>query len=97
MTHTACELMWIKSLLSIMSIIYKSIVIYCDNQTVMYIVNNPVFHKRMKHIDGDAHRIVVLFVTLSCQFGDIFTKILSRKSFSILCSKVGMIDIYAPA
>ena len=44
MTHTACKLMWIQSLLCEMSIIYKKArVIYCDNQAAMYIINNHVF------------------------------------------------------
>ena len=44
MAHTTCELMWIQSLLSKMGVIYnKSMVMYCDNQAAMYIVNNPAF------------------------------------------------------
>jgi len=60
----------------------------------------------MKHIDINGHfirdmvitnQIVTSFVTSSCQLRDIFTKVLSKKSFSILCIKLGMIDICAPA
>ena len=74
---------------------------YYDNQVVMYIVNNPVFHEQMKYIEVDCHfirdivmthRIISSFVTSSSQLRDIFTKALCRKSFS-MCSKVGMIDI----
>jgi len=43
LAHTACELMWIHSLPCIMSVIYnKLIVMYCDTQVAMYIVNNPM-------------------------------------------------------
>ena len=51
MAHTTCEFMWIQSLLSEMGAIYKLIVMYCDNQAAMYSINNPVFHKRTKHIE----------------------------------------------
>ena len=84
----------------------KPMVMYYDNQAVMYIANTLIFHKWTKHIEVDCHfirdmvmthRIVTLYVTSSCQLRDIFIKVLSRKSFLILCSKLGMIDIYAPA
>lgn len=29
--------------------------IYCDNQSVIHIANNPMFHKRTKHIQMDCH------------------------------------------
>ena len=106
MTHTTCELIWIQSFLCEMSVIsIKSMMMYFDNQATMYIVNNLVFHEQMKHIEVDCHfikgmvmtqRTITLFITSSCQLRDILNKTLSRKSFSILCSKPGMIDIYAP-
>jgi len=107
MTHTTCELICIQSLFSEMGVIYnKPMVMYCDNWATMYITNNLVFYERTKHIKVKCHfirdmvmthRIVTSSVTSSCQLGDIFTKALSRKSFSILYSKLGMIDTYAPA
>ena len=80
-------------------IYYEQMVMYCDNQAAMYIANNLVFHERTKHIEVDFHFIKHSDDTLasSCQFANIFTKVLSKKSFSILCSKLGMIDIYASA
>ena len=77
---------------------------YCENQAAMYIANNFIFHNQTKHIEvhchfirdmAMAHRIVTLFVTLSWLLENIFIKILSCKSFTILCSKLSMIDIYA--
>ena len=52
------ELIWIQSLHCEMGAIYnKPMVMYYDNQTAMYIVNNLVFHERTKHIEADCHFI----------------------------------------
>jgi len=74
-----------------------------DNQ-VMYIVDNPSFMRGYKSILKLTHSIrdivmqhqsVISIVMYSCQFHDIFTQVLPRKS-SFLCSKLDMIVIYAP-
>ena len=65
-----------------------------------------MFHHRTKFIEVDCHlvrdawtkKVVVLpFTPSSKQLADILTKAASPKVFSILCSKLGMIDIYDPA
>ena len=73
MAHTACELIWMQSLLSeIVVVSSQPMVMRCDNQATMYITNNHVFRERMKHIEIDCHfirdmvttkRIVMSYVT----------------------------------
>jgi len=64
-----------------------------------------VFHERTKHIEVDCHFIrdlvikkhIVTLCVRSEQLGDILTQPLVRRSFSVLCSKLGMFNFYAPA
>jgi len=51
MTHTACEMMWLKNLL-------ESLVFVRTDQAAIYIASNPVFHKRANILRW----IVILFV-----------------------------------
>lgn len=72
------------------------------------IANNPTFHERRQHIEAYCHfikdmdmqhgKVTFLFVMSGSQLGDLFTKTLSTKNFfSLLCSELDMIDIYALA
>ena len=107
MAQTACEMMWIKSLLLELGFpIETPMSMHCDNQTAIFIVNNPIFHERTKHIEVNCHyvRDMVMRGVISTpythsseQLTDIFTKGLSVGIFRSLCIKLDMIDIYTLA
>jgi hypothetical protein len=69
----------------------KSILIYCDNVSVVYLSTNPIQHQRTKHVEIDLQfvrehvtisDVHVLHVSMTSQFTDIFMKGLPTSVFS---------------
>uniref|UniRef100_A0A7N2LFG1 Retrovirus-related Pol polyprotein from transposon RE2 n=1 Tax=Quercus lobata TaxID=97700 RepID=A0A7N2LFG1_QUELO len=58
MATTTCEIIWILQLLRDLRIDHlESAMLFCDNQATLHIAANPVFHKRIKHIEVDFHLV----------------------------------------
>ena len=105
MTHTTCEMMCLKYLLLELEFSQPGhLPMFFDNHSVIYIARNLMFHERTKHIAVSCHlvrdawtkKVISLsFTSSSKQLADLLTKTASPKVFSILCSKLVIIDIYA--
>ncbi|GKD03516.1 ribonuclease H-like domain-containing protein [Tanacetum coccineum] len=79
--------------------------LYCDNNSTIKIVVNPIFYERTKHLEIDLHfvrgkilsgivKTVNLKVDIANQIADILTKGLDTIQHKELVKKLGMFDIY---
>lgn len=91
MANTAAEIIWLTHLLRELHALPSGRpTLLCDNQSALFLTQNPVAHKRAKHIDLDYHfvrelvasgKLITMFVPTKLQVADIFTKSLPRQQF----------------
>jgi hypothetical protein len=95
------EALWLKSLLTSIKLeISKPIILFEDNNSSIAIANNPVYHKRSKHIDIKYHftreqvemkTITLKYISTGEQLADIFTKQVPAEKFQAIIFKLGLI------
>lgn len=98
MANTAAELVWVTQLLRELRFPQSARpLLFCDNNSVVFLTQNPVAHKRAKHIDIDYHfvrelvssgKLSTRFIPSNLQIADIFTKSLARPLFTLFRSKL---------
>ena len=102
LTDTTSELLWLRWLLKDLDVSTSSATpLYCDNQSVIHITHNDVFHERTKHIKIDCHFIryhlvhgaLKLFsVSSKDQFANIFTKSHLKGRFRTLVDNLKLVS-----
>ncbi|XP_021979131.1 uncharacterized mitochondrial protein AtMg00810-like [Helianthus annuus] len=91
LANTAVEIVWLSNLLKeLHALPATKPTLLCDNKSAFFLSQNPVAHKRAKHIDIDCHFIRELisdgglqkkYVQTKLQVADTFTKSLPRPLF----------------
>ena len=98
MANTAAEIVWVTHLLRELHVLPPDRpTLLCDNQSAIFLSQNPISHKRAKHIDIDYHfvrelvssgKLYTRFVPTKLQLADIFTKSLPQPLFAHFRAKL---------
>ena len=101
------EFVWIQDILTEWGFVSKTPKrLYYDNLAANYIIQNSLFHERMKHIEVDCHVvrrkydvdiIELKHVSSANQLANLLAKPLRRSRVQFICNKLEMYDVYAPA
>nr|GEW96708.1 ribonuclease H-like domain-containing protein [Tanacetum cinerariifolium] len=104
--NAVAETCWLCNLLSeLHTPLSSATLVYCDNNSAIYLSRNPVQHQRTKHIEIDIHffrdlvaasQVRVLHVPLRYQFAAIFTKGLPLALFEEFRSRLSFRCPLAP-
>eukprot|EP01018_Ginkgo_biloba_P014224 Gb_06376 [translate_table: standard] len=96
----ACEAIWLRRILVDIGLHQKEATkLFCDNQNVLKIAKNPVFHARTKHIEVHHHfireqiqrgEIELVYRPTNDQLAKVFTKPLARDKFEYFRSGLGV-------
>ena len=102
LADTTSELFWLRWLLKDLGVSTSSTTpLYCDNQSVIHIAHNDVFHERTKHIEIDCHFIryhlvygalKLISVSSKDQLVDIFTKSHPKGRFRTLVDNLKLVS-----
>lgn len=88
--EAAKNILWLRQFFKEIGITQNCTILCIDNQSAIKLINNPVYHKKTKHIDVKFHfirekvkrkLIVIKYVQSSNQLADIFTKALPVAKF----------------
>ena len=97
------EITWLTALLSELRLILpRTPAVWCDNLSTVLLFENPILHARTKYIELDLYfvrekviqkLIDVRHVPSSDQIVDLFTKAIPSSRFSLLRSKLRVLDL----
>lgn len=98
LADASAELIWLESLFQELCFSLRGPpILWCDNIGATYLLANPVFHARTKHVEIDYHfvqervvqkQLAVQFISTKDQIADVFTKPSSTARFQFLRDKL---------
>jgi hypothetical protein len=78
---------------------FERVTLMCDNTSVISVAKNPIFHKKMRHIERRHHflrdhvekgDIEMRYLDTERQLADIFTKPLDSSRFADFLGEIGV-------
>jgi hypothetical protein len=82
---------------------FERVSLMCDNTSVISVAKNPVFYKKMRHVERRHHflrdhvekgDIEMRYIDAKRQLADIFTKPLDSSQFADLWEEIGVCHPY---
>ncbi|KAF5203874.1 Retrovirus-related pol polyprotein from transposon re1 [Thalictrum thalictroides] len=99
--------MWLRSILGELGFPQTDpSVLYCDNKSAIHLASDSILHEKTKHIEIDVHFlrekvrsgiVSPSFVGTKAQIADTLTKPVGPGDLQTIISKLGLLDIFAPA
>jgi histone deacetylase 1/2 len=99
--NATAELIWLQVLLRELGItLPRPPTLWCDNLGATYLTANPIFHRRMKHVEVDYHfvrervasgQLDVRIISSQDQLADIMTKALPGPAFTNICRNLNLL------
>ena len=98
-THASKEAVWIQRLCSGIGLVEQAVRIECDSQSAIFLVKNPTYHSKTKHIDVQYHfvrdiiqenKVSLMKVDTLKNVADSLTKSMSTKKFSWCRGSMGI-------
>jgi hypothetical protein len=83
---------------------FEGVSLMCDNTSAISVAKNPVFHKRMRHLERRHHFLrdhvekgdnEMRYIDTERQLVDIFTKPLDSSHFAALWGEIGVCHPYS--
>ncbi len=97
LVHCATDCLWIQQWLHEILNIQVPIILYCDNQSTLYVIRDDDHHASQKHVDIKLHfirhhvqsnNIIVKWIATDKQLADLMTKTLSAIRFRNLRDQI---------
>jgi hypothetical protein len=91
------QILWIVHTMRDFGVRFKRVPLMCNNTSVISVAKNPVFHKKMRHVERRHHflrdhvekgDIEMRYIDTERQLADIFTKPLDSSRFADLRGKL---------
>ena len=98
-THASKEAVWLQILCSGIGLVQQVVRIECDNESVIFLVKNPPYHSKTKHIDVQYHfvrdmieekKVSLMKVDTLKNVADSLTKSVSTEKFSWCRGSMGI-------
>jgi hypothetical protein len=101
-THSSKETIWLQKLCSGIGLVQQVVRIYCGSQSAIFLVKNPTYHSKTKHIDIQYHfvrdmvedkKVLLIKVDTLENVVDSLTKYVSTEKFSWCRGSMGIFSL----